>query len=82
MNLIELVWKLVKSDLRRSRWDDFEGFSRAIDDLVASVGGSNRERVESLIRENVQLFDDYRGLFDGVVEAPPRKRKARSGTAA
>ena len=80
LNPIERVWRMVKSDLRRSRWDDFAGFCKVIDDLVASTDGANRERVETLVGENVQLFDGHKELFENVVEAPPRKKKAKAAT--
>ena len=71
---------MVKSDPGRSRWDDFAGFCKVIDDLVASTSGANREGVETLVGENARLFDGHKELFENVVEAPPRKKKAKAAS--
>ena len=54
---------------------DIRPESKVIDDLVASTDGANRERVETLVGENVQLFDGHKELFENVVEAPPNTTK-------
>ena len=46
----------MKGGLGKCRWCDFEEFTRRIDGLVDSTTGENRERVETLIGEKVQLL--------------------------
>ena len=57
LNLIERLWKFVKNKLRIQFWDNFSLFSSRIDTIVASTTGENKEKIDSLIREKVQLFD-------------------------
>lgn len=61
---------MVKSDLRKESWEDFRAFSARIDELVDGTTGVNAERVATLIAEDVQLFDDYLPVCEGVVERP------------
>jgi len=83
LNLIERLWRMVKSELRKRAWHDFDEFKKTIDGLVDSTTGENRERVETLIGERVQLFGDYRELDGDTLEAPPYVPKAqRRGEAA
>lgn len=57
LNLIERVWKLVKSKCLRNRYhESFAGFTAAIDDFINSFSGENRELLRSLVTENFQLF--------------------------
>lgn len=56
LNLIERLWRMVKGELRKRSWRDFDEFKRTIDGLVDSTTGENRERVETLIGEKVQLL--------------------------
>lgn len=58
LNLIERVWKFVKTALRVKYWDDFSLFCPVIDSIISSTTGLNREKIETLIGEKVQLFDD------------------------
>ena len=67
---------MVKGDLRKSTWHDFGEFKAEIDRIVASTTGENAGRVETLIGEPVQLFDDYRVVSDDVLERPDRSRGA------
>lgn len=57
LNLIERVWKLVKSKCLRNRYhESFAGFTAAIDEFIDSLAGENRELLRSLITENFQMF--------------------------
>ena len=74
----------MKGGLGKCRWCDFEEFTRRIDGLVDSTTGENRERVETLIGERVQLFVGYREVDECTLEAPPYVPKAQreAGSAA
>lgn len=57
LNLIERVWKLVKSKCMRNRYfEDFNKFRGAIDDFVDSLNGPNRKLLKSLVTEKFQTF--------------------------
>lgn len=57
LNLIERVWKLVKSKcLRNHYYEDFGSFRDAIDKFLASLRGKNRPLLQSLVTENFQLY--------------------------
>ena len=76
LNLIERVWRYVKSELRTRERDDFKEFRDRIDELVAGTSGDARERMRSLTGEGAQLFDAYEELFEGTHEVPARGRGA------
>jgi len=58
LNLIERVWRLVKSKcLRNHYYESFGLFIGAIDDFIDSLNGVNRHRLKSLVTENFQLFE-------------------------
>lgn len=76
LNLIERVWRYVKSELRAREWDDFGEFKARIDELVASTSGDARDRIRSLMGEGAQLFDAYEELFEGTYEVPSRRKAA------
>ena len=57
LNLIERVWKLVKSKcLRNHYYEDFAAFRSAIDSFLTSLQGSNRSLLQSLVTEKFQLY--------------------------
>jgi len=57
LNLIERVWKLVKSKCMRNKYfENFNKFKDAIDEFVNSLNGSNKELLKSLVTENFQTF--------------------------
>ena len=57
-NLIERFWKLVKGKLRSRYYDQFKLFREQIDSIIDSADNHNKEIVDRLIGEKVQLFDD------------------------
>jgi transposase len=58
LNLIERLWKLVKGKLRSRYYNQFELFREQIDSIINSTDNLNKEIVDRLIGEKVQLFDD------------------------
>ena len=79
LNLIERFWKFVKTELRTKFYDDFSEFCAAIDDIIASSVGENRARVETLIGEKVQLFDNLQQVSEHFFE---QRRKSNEEKAA
>ena len=58
LNLIERVWRLVKSKCLRNRYHEtFSLFMGAIDDFIDSLSGENRHHLKTLVTENFQLFE-------------------------
>lgn len=58
LNLIERVWRLVKSRcLRNQYYETFRLFVAAIDDFIDSLNGKNRQYLKTLVTENFQLFE-------------------------
>jgi transposase len=58
LNLIERVWRLVKSrTLRNKYFPDFATFRGSIDSFMDSLNGTNRHLLKSLITENFQTFE-------------------------
>jgi len=56
LNLIERVWKLVKTKcLRNQYYEDFKKFRGAIDCFLDSLNGSNRDLLDSLLAEHFQI---------------------------
>ena len=68
LNLIERLWKFVKNKLRLRFWDNFSLFSSTIDGIIASTTGENKEKIDSLIGEKVQLFDEGKQELRQVTE--------------
>jgi SAM-dependent methyltransferase len=58
LNLIERLWKFVKGKLRSRYYNQFEVFREQIDSIINSTDNLNKEIVDKLIGEKVQLFDD------------------------
>lgn len=58
LNLIERVWRLVKTKCLRNRYhESFSGFTGAIDEFIDSLSAENRHLLKSLVTENFQLFE-------------------------
>jgi transposase len=56
LNLIERVWKLVKSKcLRNKYYEDFQTFKGAINEFLNSLNGKNNNLVKSLLTENFHI---------------------------
>jgi transposase len=69
LNLIERLWKHVKSRLRTKYFDVFDDFQKKIDSIVSNTDKNDLAAVNRLIGEKVQLFDDlHTGRNDFVYE--------------
>lgn len=58
LNLIERLWKFVKSNLRTKYYDHFDVFQEKINSIISSTDKENKNVINKLIGEKVQLFDD------------------------
>ena len=57
LNLIERLWKHVKSRLRSKYYDQFDNFMETIDSIIGDTGKGNKKLIDKLIGESVQIFD-------------------------
>jgi len=58
LNLIERVWRLVKTRSLRNRYfPDFPTFINSIDGFLDSLAGENRHLLKSLVTHNFQTFE-------------------------
>lgn len=58
LNLIERVWRLVKTrTLRNKYFPDFATFTQSIDRFLDSLSDENRHLLKSLVTHNFQVFD-------------------------
>ena len=62
LNLIERLWKFVKTQLRTKYYDDFAVFQNKIDSIVDSTHKNNKHLIDNLIGDKVQLFDEFISL--------------------
>ena len=58
LNLIERIWKHVKSRLRTKYFNAFDDFQKKIDSIVSDTDKNDLPAVNRLIGEKVQLFDN------------------------
>ena len=70
LNLIERLWRFTKNELRRTAWSNFKDFSSKIDAIIDSTTKENSGKINRLIGEKVQLFDDYMQLDENTL-CPP-----------
>ena len=68
LNLIERFWKFVKGELRSKFYDNFSEFCVSIDSIISSSCVENKARVNTLIGEKVQLFDDLTKVSENFFE--------------
>jgi transposase len=57
LNLIERLWKHVKSRLRTKYYDQFGEFTETIDSIIEDTCSGSKELIDKLIGESVQVFD-------------------------
>lgn len=64
LNLIERLWKFVKGELRTKYYDSFDIFCEKTDSIIASTTHVNKAKVEKIIGEKIQLFDNLSPMTD------------------
>ena len=57
LNLIERLWKHVKSRLRSKYYDQFDDFKKTIDSIIDDADKGDKALIDRLIGESVQIFD-------------------------
>lgn len=56
LNLIERLWKFVKSRLSSKYYTDFSAFKQEIDSIISSTDGKYKPKIDKLMGRGVQLF--------------------------
>jgi len=62
LNLIERLWKFTKSRLRTRYYDQFDEFSKKIDTIIDNTSKGDKQLIDKLIGEKVQLFDELKPI--------------------
>lgn len=72
LNLIERLWKFVKSELRKKHYTDFADFKKKIDEIISDTQTKYYAKVCSLIGEKVQLFDEMKKIDSHTLAVVPK----------
>ena len=64
LNLIERLWKHVKSRLRSKYYSQFNAFKESIDSIINDTDKGSKALVDGLIGESVQIFDSLVPIND------------------
>ena len=64
LNLIERLWKHVKSRLRSKYYNLFDAFKESIDSIINDTDKGSKALVDVLIGESVQIFDSLVSIND------------------
>ena len=76
LNLIERLWKFVKTELRKEYYSNFVEFKARIADIIASVDTINHDRICRLISKKVQLYDGLKQIDCHTLVNPEKEEKA------
>jgi transposase len=58
LNLVERLWKFVKSELRTKYYSCFDLFKDKIDSIISGTDTVSKKKIDKLVGEKVQLYDD------------------------
>lgn len=75
LNLIERLWKFVKGELRTKYYDSFSDFKNRIDSIIDSASKENLPKVQKLIGDKVQLFNDMKPVSKNTLESMAKTEK-------
>ena len=78
LNLIERLWKHVKSRLRTKYYHMFDEFKEKIDSIIEDVSTKDKHLIDKLIGEKVQLYDDVPLVLNDVVKVNNVRTKSRN----
>ena len=76
LNLIERLWKHVKSRLRTKHYHEFDEFKGRINSIIDDSSKKNKHLIDRLIGEKVQLFYDIPIVHDIFVKSKKTKSKS------
>ncbi len=64
LNMIERLWKHVKSKLRSKYYDQFDVFTKTIDAIIDDTDKGSKRVTDKLIGEDIQIFDNLIPVSD------------------
>lgn len=70
LNLIERIWKLIKSELRTRYYDNFADFRQRIDDIIEGLSTTYKDQVANLMGKP-HLYDNIKQISDTTYEILP-----------
>ena len=76
LNLIERLWKHTRSRLRTKYYDNFIEFKEKINSIIENTGKSDKEIIDKLIGEKVQLFNTT--VFENLVKIPTSSKTKKT----
>lgn len=74
LNLIERLWRFVKTEIRSNFITDFSSFCAKIDEVIESTTGTAKAQIDSLIHEEVQLYNSLKPVDAHSFVMPPKKK--------
>jgi hypothetical protein len=74
LNLIERLWRFVKTEIRSHFITDFSSFCAKIDEVIESTTGTAKAQIDSLIHEEVQLYNSLKPVDAHSFVMPPKKK--------
>ncbi len=75
LNLIERLWRYVKTKVKASYTKDFSSFCSNIDSIIATTDNSAKSEIDSLIGEKVQLYDSLVPVDAHTFVMPKKEKK-------
>ena len=81
LNLIERLWKHVKSRLRSKYYDQFDDFKETIDSIIEDTDKASKKLIDRLVGESVQIFDTLIPVNENSF-APVKPNDKKAGLAA
>ena len=80
LNLIERVWKHVKSRLRTKYYNKFDEFKEQIDSIIDDTSIKDKHLIDKIIGEKVQLYDNVPLVLNDVVKVNNVRTKSRNSS--
>lgn len=75
LNFIERIWKFVKKQLSVSYFENFSEYKSKIESILSQTNTVYKKEMESLIGEDVQLFDGAKQKSPNSYELPKKQAK-------
>lgn len=76
LNLIERIWRYVKTEIRSSFITDFTAFCSRIDAVIDTTTSTAQKQIDSLIGQKVQLYNSLTPVDSHTFVMPPKKNAA------
>ena len=81
LNLIERLWRYVKTQVKSSFILEFPAFCNNIDSIISSTEGEAKASIDSLIGEKIQFYDSLKPVDAHSFVMPKKKKEENSNVA-